>query len=113
MSSVKLAGAVFDPMVGGILYDKTGVLGSAMLSASLMTVEFVLRLLVLENKLAALLEQNSTEDCGTITCPVELTESRGAKVEETDPSVSYESEQLLQVAACEIDCRASPVGRSA
>ncbi|RVX71654.1 hypothetical protein B0A52_03838 [Exophiala mesophila] len=107
MSSATLAGVLFAPMIGGILYDKTGVLGPTVLSTTLIAIDLVLRLLVVEKKTAAEYERILAEGSGAVVAgevsgtPNSL-EGRDPSLEGDHMHESHESEPLLQHVAFKI-----------
>lgn len=107
MSSATLAGVLFAPMIGGILYDKTGVLGLTVLSTTLIAIDLVLRLLVIEKKTAAEFERNLAVDDdaavpGEASSTLQSPEDRDPSLEGNQLHESSENEPLLQTAAFKI-----------
>ncbi|ETN43952.1 uncharacterized protein HMPREF1541_11083 [Cyphellophora europaea CBS 101466] len=101
MSSATLAGVALAPIVGGALYQCTGVLGPVVLSMSLIAVDLLMRLLVLEKTVAATFEQAVDEACDTDgaldeSSPARTAVNAQATAEDQSQRVDDESQPLLQ-----------------
>ncbi|KAJ9669457.1 hypothetical protein H2201_000324 [Coniosporium apollinis] len=80
------AGTLAAPVLGGILYDKTGYVGVFSVGVALLAVDFIMRLLVIEKKIAKRYESKDTERR-------DQDEEEGFDTEETPLLGSSESEK--------------------
>ncbi|ETN47203.1 uncharacterized protein HMPREF1541_01394 [Cyphellophora europaea CBS 101466] len=84
-------GELAAPVLGGVLYEKTGYTGIFMLASAFLAVDFVLRLLVIEKKVAARYEDSQEEAVRTAE---NQGEHRAGEEEEGDEA--GEEDSLLQ-----------------
>lgn len=60
-------GELLAPVLGGVLYDKTGYAGVFGVGAAILAIDFIMRFLVLEKKVAARFEDKMDDDLGDHT----------------------------------------------
>ncbi|OJD36557.1 mfs general substrate transporter [Diplodia corticola] len=67
--SLMTVGGLISPVLGGILYRETGYTGVFAVSVAIVLIDFIMRLLVIERKVAMQYEQHETGETGTAKLP--------------------------------------------
>ncbi|GAP90629.1 putative membrane transporter protein [Rosellinia necatrix] len=84
-------GELMAPVVGGALYEKTGYTGVFLVGASMLALDFLMRLLVIEKKTAAKYAESIREDRDDLA----HTGSVSGNDDDTSPPVASEEDALL------------------
>ena len=90
MFSFITVGALWAPFLGGVLYDKTGVPGVLGIALAVLGIDFVMRVLVIEKKVAKLYEDSERE-----SQPNDDTNSNTETDNERTPTDEGEQQPLL------------------